>query len=107
MNLTTWLLPRLPRRVVAGEDLLVDRDVLLLVLRDILLREDRVDRALWLAGAAVNALVGVDVEHLVVFVDAVYGADIHAGSVLGFDAGFGDDVGHSALSASVRTAVRT
>ena len=64
--------------------------------------EARVDRARLDAGVAVDALVRVDVElfDLVVVrlvgrrVDAVDGADLDAGVVLGSDAGLGDHVGH-------------
>jgi len=64
-------------------------------------RENRIDGAFWLAGAAVNALVWVD-EHGQLegarlglrFVDALNRADVHASLILGVDAGFGNDVGH-------------
>jgi len=47
--------------------------------------EDRLNRAYRLAGAAVDALVGVDVEHPPAFVDAVDWAFIDAGLVLDVD----------------------
>src|SRR5690554_4304464 len=46
------------------------------------------------AGAAVDALVRVDVELIVRLVDALDGADVHAGRVLNADAGFSDYVSH-------------
>src|SRR5262249_42982530 len=66
------------------------------------LGEARVDGARLHARVAVDALLGVDVEHLrgVVpglvgrGVDAVHGAHLDAGVVLRADAGLGDNVGH-------------
>src|ERR1700712_39938 len=72
----------------------VDLDERRPLVRDGVLREDRLDRALGLAGPAVDALLGVDDEHPVGLVDAVDGADVDAGLVLHIDAGFGDDVRH-------------
>src|SRR5574340_777783 len=62
-------------------------------------REDRGHGALGLAGPAVDALVGIDEQLAVgagVEVDAIDGADGHAGLVDDVDARFGDDVGHRA-----------
>src|ERR1700730_16618242 len=55
--------------------------------------EDGVDRALGRTGAALDALVAMDVVHVLRFVDARDGAHIHAAGVLGADAGFDDHVG--------------
>jgi hypothetical protein len=71
------------------------------LLGNFLFRENRIDRALWLAGAAVNAFVWVD-EHGQLegarlglrFVDALNRANVHTSLILGVDAGFGNDVGH-------------
>ena len=66
--------------------------------RQRLLGEDRVDRALRLAGAAVDALVRVDEQlaiHALVVVDAVDRADGDARDVEHVDARLGDHVGHS------------
>ena len=60
--------------------------------RDLL--EDRLPGALRLAGAAVDALVGVDIELVLSLVDAIHGADVHARLVLHGNAGFSNDVGH-------------
>jgi hypothetical protein len=46
---------------------------------------------------SVDALLGVDDEDALEFVDAVDRADVHAGAVFDVDAGLGDDVGHAAL----------
>ena len=45
--------------------------IVVLAFGDVVFVEDRLDRADRLAGAAVNAFVGVDVEHPLTFVDAV------------------------------------
>ena len=70
------------------------REVLPLV-GQVVLVEDRLDRALRDAGLAVDALVRVDVEHLGPFVEAIDRADDHAVGVLAVEAGLGDDVSHS------------
>src|SRR4029453_14486046 len=56
--------------------------------------EDGLHRADGLAGAAVHALLRVDVEHAVALVDAVDRTLLDAGLVLDVDAGLGNDVGH-------------
>jgi hypothetical protein len=61
------------------------------------LGEDRLDRALGLAGAAVDALLGVDDEDAAGLVDAVHGADVDAGAILDVDARLGDHVRHGGL----------
>jgi hypothetical protein len=37
----------------------------------------------------------MDDEHVLAFIEAVYGADLDAIHILATDASFGDDVGHS------------
>jgi len=49
------------------------------------------------AGAAVDALVGVDVEHPLALVDAVDRTFVDTSPVLEIDTGLGDDVGHQVL----------
>ena len=63
---------------------------------------DRLDRADRLAGAAVDAFVGVDVERALTLVDAVDGALVDAGAVLDVDARQRDDVGHDPTRAPAR-----
>src|SRR5436305_11771179 len=80
----------------------VDLRVPLPLVRQLVLREAGVDRASLYARIAVDALVGIDVEHLdrVVIglvgrrMDAVDRADLDAGVVLGADAWLRDDVCH-------------
>src|SRR5438477_215997 len=74
----------------------VDLDEVPPLLRDLVLGEDGVDRAGIDAGAAVDALVGVDEVHVgrIVGVDAVDRADLDAGRVLDADAWLGDHVSH-------------
>src|SRR2546421_440960 len=55
---------------------------------------DRGDRTLGLAGTAIDALVGVDVELILALVDTVHRTDIHAGAILQIDARLGDNVRH-------------
>src|SRR5512137_3105369 len=82
-------------RRIAVEHVPVLGDEGLHVRRHVFLGEDGRDRTLGLARPAIDALVGVDVEHVLALVDAVHGTDIHAGPVLDADAGFGDYVGHA------------
>src|SRR3954468_15000073 len=91
------LLLRTAWRAVALEHVPVDLDVLLEMTRHIFLGEDRRHRTLGLARAAVDALVGMNEQLLLTFVDAIDGTDVDARAVLRIDAGFGDDVGHSCL----------
>src|SRR5258708_5476513 len=55
---------------------------------------DGIGRALGLADAAIDALVGMDHQHVVALVEAIDGADLDAVHVLALDAVFGDDVSH-------------
>ena len=56
----------------------VFQDVIFPIGRNIGVNKDRIDRAFWFAKTAVNALIGVDENHLVPFVNTVNGADGHA-----------------------------
>ena len=55
---------------------------------------DRFGWAFGLADAAIDALVGIDDEHVLAFIEAVHGAHFDTVHVFAFDAGFGDDKGH-------------
>ena len=59
---------------------------------------DGVHRAFRLADAAVDALVGMDDEHVLAFVEAVDGTDFHAVRELALDAVLVDDIGHALRS---------
>src|SRR4051812_29298174 len=59
--------------------------------------QDRRRRAFGLAHAAVDALVGVDHQHVFAFVEAVDRTHFHAVHVLALDAVFGNDVGHERI----------
>src|SRR5581483_8299476 len=74
----------------------VDLDERVPLVRERVLGEDRLDRALRFACPAVDALLWVDDEDPVGLVNAVHRADVHAGAVFDVDAGLGDDVGHGA-----------
>jgi len=62
----------------------------------VILVVDCLDRADRLAGAAVDALVRMDIEGAVALVDAVDRALVNAGAVLHIDAGQRDHIGHRA-----------
>jgi len=84
------------RRLLPHKVIGVDLDEVLLVCGHLILGVDGVDRALRLAGAAVDALVRVDVVLLILVgrVDAIDGSHGHAAGILEPDARFGDHVGH-------------
>src|ERR1700683_4105815 len=64
--------------------------------------DDRLDRAFRLAYPAVDALVGVDDQHVLTLVEAIDGADLHAIHIFAADTGLGDDIGHGRLPFRVR-----
>src|SRR5258708_12076383 len=72
------------------------------LLRRLVEREDRVDRARRHAGPAVDALVGMNIEHLgggeiglvLSGMNAVHRTDVHARGLLGADTWLADDVRH-------------
>src|SRR5690606_18510121 len=66
-------LRRAARRADLGEELHVGRVVVLPLVGEVVFVVDRLDGADRLAGTAVDAFVGLDVEHPVAFVDAVDG----------------------------------
>src|SRR5882762_9389010 len=76
---------------------------MLLTRGQLLLGEDRLDRAFRLAQGAVDALLGIDGEEVRPLVEAVDRANLDAIHVLALDAAFGDDKSHSVSS---RGAVR-
>ena len=77
---------------------IVDPDERLPLVRQCVFREDRLDGALRLTGAAVDALLRVDHEHPRGLVDAIDRADVDAGLVFDVDTGLGDDVRHATYS---------
>jgi len=89
-----WLPVGPSRRVGTLEYFAVDLDEFLEIRRHVLFRKNRGDRALGLARAAIDALVGMDVELVGSFIDAVYRTHVNAGAVLRILAGFSYDVGH-------------
>ena len=74
------------------------------VRREIVRRVDRLDRAGRLARAAVDALVRVDEEHVVVAVEAVHRTDLDAVGEAAVLAVLGDDVRHGVSGRVVRDA---
>src|SRR5262249_11565724 len=82
-------------RLHAGVERSVDADERLPLLGQRVLGKDRLDRALGLAGAAGDALLGVDDEDPLALVDAVDRADVDARPVLDVDARLRDHVRHA------------
>src|SRR3954451_10301439 len=66
--------------------------------------EDRLDRGLRLAGAAIDALLRTDHEDAVRLMDAVDGTDVDTGQIFDVDAGLGDDVRHRPLTLALAEA---
>ena len=64
---------------------------------ELVLREDRLDRALGLAGTAVDAFLRVDHENPARFVYAIHGTNVDARLVFDVDARLSDDVRHGGL----------
>lgn len=69
-------------------------DPVFVVCRNIRVYKDGGDGAFCFAESAVDALIWMNVDHVITFVDAVDRADLHAGLVLDSDAGFRNNVGH-------------
>ena len=82
--------------------LFVHRDPRFLVRRQVLDGVDRLDGAGRLAGATVDALVRMDVEHLVVVIEAVDWAHFDAVRELALLTIVGDDVAHVEASFGAR-----
>ena len=58
------------------------------------IRLDRIGGAFRLANTTVNAVIGMDNQHVFTLVEAIHGADFHAVHLFALDAVFRDDVGH-------------
>src|SRR5687767_12105405 len=85
---------RVDRRGAAAVGV-VDLDEGLPLVGERILGKDRLDRALRLARAAVDALLRIDDQHPAELVDAVDRADVDARAIFDVDARLGDDVRHS------------
>src|SRR5690606_28480432 len=72
----------------------VERDEALLAGGDVVLGVDRICRALRLAEGAVDALVRIDHQEVLAFVETVHRAHLDAVGVLALDAVLGDDERH-------------
>src|SRR4029453_6688736 len=101
LDLHLFPLVRIGRRRLALDDWLpdlrelgVERGELRLIGRDVVLREDRLHRALGHAQRAVDALIRIDDQEVRPFAEAIDRADVDAVGILAADAGFGDDVSH-------------
>src|SRR5436190_17002324 len=85
---------RLREHGPALRELGVELQELFLTGRHVVLGADRLDRALGLAERAVDALLGIDHEHVRTFVEAIDRAHFDTVGVLALDAGLGHDEGH-------------
>ena len=56
--------------------------------------QDRFGRTFWLTNAAIDALAGVDDEHVIAFIEAIHRAYFDAVHIFAFDAGLSDNIGH-------------
>jgi hypothetical protein len=72
----------------------------LLIFGDVVLVEDGLYRTFWHARFAVNALIRVDVQHLIPFVEALDGANDHTVGVLAAETGLANDVCHGSYLSS-------
>ena len=90
-------LGRATGRSELDEEIGVDLGVLAPLFGHIVFVVDRLDRADRLAGTAVDAFVGVYVQHPSALVNAVDRTFLDTGLVLEIDAGFGDRVRHEGL----------
>jgi len=79
---------------VVDEELFVELDELLRLLRGFVLGEDRLHRTHRLARSAVDTLVGVYEELIRALVDTVDRANLDTGFVLDVDTRLGDDIRH-------------
>ena len=87
---------------VGVRERVVDLDEGVPLVRERVLGEDRLHRALRFARPAVDALLRVDDQDPLELVDAVDRADVDAREVFDVDAGLGDDVRHSCESSLAR-----
>jgi hypothetical protein len=93
---------RIRRRLALDRDVRPDQRIVGIQLEPALeaglgVREDRLSWAFGLAHTAVDALIGVNDEHVLALVEAVDRADFHAIHVLALDAVVGDDEGQGTL----------
>jgi len=72
----------------------VELDIALPLVRDVVLVEDGFNGAFGNACFAINTLFGVDVEHLIAFVEALYWANDDAIGVFASRARLGNNVSH-------------
>ena len=67
---------------------------------------DRLNRAFRLANAAIDALIRVNDEHVLAFIEAVDRANLHTVHVFTLNAGVDDDIGHRAQMLRIVILVR-
>ena len=60
---------------------------------------NRLNWAFWLAHAAIDALIRMNDQHVLAFVEAINGAHFNTVHVFALNAGIDDDIGHGGVSA--------
>src|SRR5262249_18425464 len=73
----------------------VQRRPFTLAVGHVVFSEDRFDRTFRNAQRAIDALVGIDDEHVRTFAEAVHRTDVHTIGILALDARLGYNVSHS------------
>src|SRR5262249_8050188 len=96
-----WLALGSPGWAIAVEDLAILLDEGGHIRRDVFLGENGRHRTLRLAGSAIDALVGMDVELILTLVDAIHGTHVHTGAVLDSNACLDNHVRHCGNSSGV------
>ena len=92
-------------RTEFGEELCIGASEVGPLRRDIIFVVDRLNRAYRLTGAAVDTLIGLDLQHPATLIDAIDRAFFDACLVLEVYARLGDDVSH--WSSEVKSSART
>src|SRR5690606_24153478 len=75
----------------------VDVDILHLIRRQLVLGENGLGRAFWLAQGAVDALIGIDYKEIRAFVEAIDRANLNAVGVLALNTVIGNNKSHGLI----------
>jgi uncharacterized membrane protein YGL010W len=80
-----------------NEELAINCAILLPLRWDIIFVIDRFHRTDWLTGTTIHALIGLDIEHAIAFIDAIHWALFDAGLIFHIDTWLGNYIGHAGL----------